>query len=38
MAEIMEKIKKYKSEMALAALYAYVVVLAVATLKEFGII
>jgi len=37
MSQTIEKIKQYKSEIALAALYIYVVVLAFATMKEFGI-
>ncbi len=38
MAEIIEKVKRYKSEIQLAALYVYVAILAVATLKELGVI
>jgi hypothetical protein len=38
MANIMEKMTQYKAEIALAALYVYVVILAVATLKELGIV
>jgi hypothetical protein len=38
MASIIEKVKQYQSEIALAALYIYVVILAIAMLKELGII
>jgi hypothetical protein len=38
MAGIIEKVKQYQAEIALAALYIYVVILAIATLKELGII
>ena len=38
MANIMEKVTQYKSEIALAALYVYVAILAIATLKELGIV
>ena len=38
MANIIEKVAQYKSEIALAALYIYVVILAIATLKELGIV
>ncbi len=38
MANTMEKITQYKSEIALAALYVYVAILAIATLKELGIV
>lgn len=38
MTNIIEKVKQYKSEIGLAALYIYVIILAVATLKELGII
>jgi hypothetical protein len=36
--ELIEKAKQYKAEIALAALYIYVIILGVATLKELGII
>jgi len=35
---MIETIKKYKAEIALAGLYIYVVILGIATLKELGII
>ena len=38
MAAIIEKIKQYRAEIVLAALYVYVVILGIATLKELGII
>ena len=38
MANIMEKAGQYKPEIALAALYIYVVILAIATLTELGIV
>ena len=38
MAGIIEKMKQYSPEIALAGLYIYVVILAFATLKELGII
>jgi len=38
MAGIIEKMKQYSPEIALAGLYVYVVILAFATLKELGII
>jgi hypothetical protein len=38
MAGIIETLKKYQGEIILAAFYVYVVILLVATLKEFGII
>ena len=38
MANMIEKIGQHKSEIALAALYVYVVILAIATLKELGIV
>jgi len=38
MAGIIEKVKQYRAEIALVALYVYVVILAIATLKELGII
>jgi len=38
MSTIIEKVKQRKSEIALAALYLYVIILAVATLKELGIV
>ena len=38
MANMIEKVEQYKSEITLAALYAYVVILAIATLKELGIV
>ncbi len=36
--ELIEKIKQYKAEIVLAALYIYVIILGIATLKELGII
>jgi hypothetical protein len=36
--ELIEKAKKYKAEIVLAALYIYVIILGIATLKELGII
>lgn len=38
MSEIIEKVKQYRPEITLAGLYIYVVILAIATLKELGII
>ena len=38
MANIIEKITQYRFEIALAALYLYVAILALATLKELGIV
>ncbi len=35
---IVEKIKQYKAEILLAALYVYVIILGIATLKELGVI
>ncbi len=38
MSTIIEKVKQRKSEIALGALYLYVIILAVATFKELGIV
>lgn len=38
MASIVETVKKYKAEIALAGLWVYVIILGIATLKELGII
>ncbi len=38
MVSIIEKVKRHGSEIALAALYVYVIILAIATLRELGII
>jgi len=38
MANIWEKVKRYQAEITLVALYVYVVILGVATLKELGIL
>lgn len=38
MAGIAEKIKQYQAEIVLVALYVYVIILGVATLKELGIL
>ena len=38
MASIIDNLKKYKAEIALAVLYIYVVILGIATLKELDIL
>ena len=38
MANIIDKIKQYQSEIVLVGLYIYVIILGFATLKELGII
>jgi hypothetical protein len=38
MAGIVEIVKKYQAELVLAALWVYVIILGVATLKELGIL
>ena len=37
MADIIETVKQYKAEIALVALYIYVIILGIATFKELGI-
>ncbi len=38
MTGMIEKVKHYRAEIALAALYIYVIILGIATFKELGII
>ena len=38
MAGVIDRIKEYKAEITLVALYIYVIILGFATLKELGII